>query len=95
MVDGWGDRLFEWSSSRWLEQHQFVGAGGASRGTHIYEYEFGALLIPRTDSQSRRFFGGNNAVSKCNRKTNDFDYDYDAIRTAVVRGLSCRSRKLH
>ena len=76
------------------------GAGGASRGTHMYEHEAGASSIPRTDAEGRRVFGVNNAVSKCNRKTNDFDYretndfdnKYDTIRTAVVRGLSSRSR---
>ena len=70
------------------------GAGGASRGTHMYEYESGASSILRTDSEGRRVFGGNNAVSKCNRDSNDIDYEHDAVRTAVVRGLSSRGRKL-
>ena len=39
-------------------------------------------------------FGVNNTVSKCNRETTDFDYEYDGIRTAVLRGLTSRSRKL-
>ena len=68
----------------------------------MYEHEAGASSIPRTDAEGRRVFGVNNAVSKCKRKTNDFDYretndfdnKYDATRTAVVRGLSSRSRKL-
>ena len=48
--------------------------GGASRGTHMYEYESGASSTPRTDSEGRRVFGMNIAVSKCNRERNDFDY---------------------
>ena len=55
------------------------GAGGASRGTHMYEHESehesGASSIPRTNSKGRRLFGGNITVSKCNRETNDFDYE--------------------
>ena len=54
----------------------------------------GASSIPRTDSEGRRVFSLNNAVSKCNRETNDFDHEYDATRAAVVRGLSSRSRKI-
>ena len=74
--------------------NQGQGAGGASRGAHMHEYESGASSIPRTDSEDRRLFGGNIAVSKCNREAHDFDCEYDAIRTVVVRGLSSRSRKL-
>ena len=60
----------------------------------MYEFKSGASSIPRTDSEGRRVFGTNHAVSKCNRETPDFDCEYDAIRTAVVRGLSSRSRKI-
>ena len=54
----------------------------------------GPSSSPRTDSEGCRVFGGNNAVLKCNRETNDFDFDHEAIRTAVMRGLSPRSRNL-
>ena len=60
----------------------------------MYEFESGASSIPRTDLEGRRLFTGNDAVSKSNRETHDLDCEYDAIRTAVVRGLSSRSRKI-
>ena len=74
-----------------VDPDQGRGVGGALRGTHMHAYESGSSSIPRTDSEGHRVFGGNDAVSNYNRETNDFDYEYDAIRTAVVRGLSSRS----
>ena len=70
------------------------GAGGASGGICLYEYESGASSIPRIGSDGRRVFIETIAVSKCNRETTDFDNDYEAFRTAVVRGISTRQRKL-
>ena len=69
-------------------------ASGSLRGTRMYEYESGGSSIPREDSKGLRVFGGNNAVSECNRKQNDFDYEYDAITTAVIRRVFSPSSKI-
>ncbi|CAM9276906.1 unnamed protein product, partial [Laminaria digitata] len=63
------------------------------QGARVYD-ESGGSSIHGEDSKGRRVFVGSSALSKCNRNKNDFDYELDAITTAVIRGLPSQSRKL-